>query len=77
MTGNSPGEVDLIRQGRIDCFICTYSVAFALRQTKEPLEYFSVDSRCQRRARCFHATRATLEQKPDLCSRCCERSKPR
>ena len=38
-TGNSPGEVDLIRQGRIDCFICTYSVAFMLRQTKEPLEY--------------------------------------
>lgn len=66
VTGNSPGEVDLIRQGRIDCFICTYSVAFALRQTQEPVEFFPVDPPVPAPGQVLQATRATLEQKPDL-----------
>ena len=66
VTGNSPGEVDLIRQGRIDCFICTYSVAYVLRQTKEPLEFLSVDLPVPAPGQVLHATRETLEKKPEL-----------
>ena len=66
VTGNSPGEVDLIRQGRIDCFICTYSVVFMLRRTNEPLEFLSVDVPVPAPGQVLHATRATLEQRPEL-----------
>lgn len=66
VTGNSPGEVDLIRQGRIDCFICTYSVVFMLRQTNQPLEFLSVDVPVPAPGQVLHATRATLEQRPEL-----------
>ena len=66
VTGNSPGEVDLIRQGRIDCFICTYSVTYMLRQTKEPLEFFSVDDPVPAPGQVLHGMRTTLEQRPEL-----------
>jgi NitT/TauT family transport system substrate-binding protein len=66
VTGNSPGEVDLIRQGRIDCFICTYSVAFILRRSQQPLEFFSVDAPVPAPGQIFHATRATLETRAEL-----------
>jgi ABC-type nitrate/sulfonate/bicarbonate transport system substrate-binding protein len=66
VTGNSPGEVDLIRQGRIDCFICTYSVAFILRRTAQPLEFLPVDVPVPAPGQVLHATRTTLEQRPEL-----------
>ena len=66
VTGNSPGEVDLIRQGRIDCFICTYSVTYMLRQSKEPLEFFSVDDPVPAPGQVLHGMRTTLEQRPEL-----------
>jgi NitT/TauT family transport system substrate-binding protein len=66
VTGNSPGEVDLIRQGRIDCFICTYSVMFVLQQSKAPLEYFSVDVPVPAPGQVLHATRDTVEKRPEL-----------
>lgn len=64
--GNNPGEVDLIRQGRIDCFICNYSVSYLLQHSGEPLEILSVDELVAAPGRVFHATRATIEQKPEL-----------
>jgi NitT/TauT family transport system substrate-binding protein len=66
VTGNSPGEVDLIRQGRIDCFICTYPVTFILRQSKEPLEFLSVDVPVPAPGQIIHATRDTLAKRPEV-----------
>jgi NitT/TauT family transport system substrate-binding protein len=66
VAGNNPGEVDLIRQGRIDCFICNYSVSYLLQHSGEPLEILSVDDPVPAPGRVFHATRATVEQKPEL-----------
>jgi len=66
VTGNSPGEVDLIRQGRIDCFICTYSVYFALKESGAPLEFLWVDQPVPAPGQVWHGTRATIEQRPEL-----------
>jgi len=66
VTGDSPGEVDLIRQGRIDCFICTYTVAYILRQSGQPLEFLGVEGPVPAPGQIFHATRATLDKKPEL-----------
>jgi NitT/TauT family transport system substrate-binding protein len=66
VSGNSPGEVELIHQGRLDCFICTFTVAFTLQQMTEKLEYFDVDVPVPAPGQVLHATRDTLTQKPDL-----------
>lgn len=66
VTGNSPGEVDLIRQGRIDCFICTYYVAYVLRQGQDALEFFPVDPAVPAPGQIYHATRRTLDERPEL-----------
>jgi NitT/TauT family transport system substrate-binding protein len=66
VAGNSPGEVELIRQGRIDCFICTFSVAYMLKKMGEPLEIFSVDVPVPAPGQVYYATRETIETKPDL-----------
>ncbi len=66
VTGNSPGEVDLIHQGRIDCFICTYPVYFALKESGQPLEFLSVDEAVPAPGQVWHGLRTTIEQKPEL-----------
>jgi ABC-type nitrate/sulfonate/bicarbonate transport system substrate-binding protein len=66
VAGNNPGEVDLIRQGRIDCFICNYSVSYYLMHAKEPLEILDVDAVVPAPGRVFHATRETLDKRPEL-----------
>jgi ABC-type nitrate/sulfonate/bicarbonate transport system substrate-binding protein len=66
VAGNSPGEVELIHQGRLDCFICTFTVAFTLQQMGEKLEYFDVDIPVPAPGQVLHATRDTLTQKPEL-----------
>ena len=66
VAGNSPGEVELIRKGRIDCFICTFSVTFTIEQTKQPLVYLNVDDFVPAPGQVFHGLRDTIAQKPDL-----------
>jgi NitT/TauT family transport system substrate-binding protein len=66
VAGNSPGEVELIRQGRIDCFICTFSTAYQIKRANEPCEYFSVDIPIPAPGQVYHATRDTIEKRPDL-----------
>jgi ABC-type nitrate/sulfonate/bicarbonate transport system substrate-binding protein len=43
VAGNNPGEVELIRAGRIDCFLATYSVVFELKRQNAPIEAWGVD----------------------------------
>jgi len=43
VAGNNPGEIELIRQGRIDCFLATYSVLFELNRQNAPIESWGVD----------------------------------
>jgi NitT/TauT family transport system substrate-binding protein len=41
--GNSPGEVELIKQGRIDCFLATFTVVFNLHKANAPVEAWNVE----------------------------------
>jgi ABC-type nitrate/sulfonate/bicarbonate transport system substrate-binding protein len=66
VAGNSPGEVELMHQGRLDCFICTYSVTFTIQRMNQPLEYLSVDVPVPAPGQVYHAARSTLAAKPDL-----------
>lgn len=36
--GNSPGEVEFIKQGRLDCFVTTFTVVFNLHKANAPIE---------------------------------------
>ena len=67
VAGNSPGEVELIHKGRLDCFICTFSTMFTIKRTiKEDLVYLNVDDFVPAPGQVFHGTRDTLAAKPDL-----------
>lgn len=70
VAGNSPGEVELIHQGRLDCFICTFPVATMLqRMGGDELDYLSVDIEVPAPGQVYHAMRSTIETKPDLVRR--------
>jgi ABC-type nitrate/sulfonate/bicarbonate transport system substrate-binding protein len=67
VAGNSPGEVELIHKGRLDCFICTFSTMFTIKRTiKEDLVYFDVDDPVPAPGQVFHGLRDTLAGKPEL-----------
>lgn len=67
--GNSPGEVELIRQGRLDGFVCNFPVYFALSRTSAPLEYLDIDTIAPAPGQIYYATRETLAAKPDVAVR--------
>jgi ABC-type nitrate/sulfonate/bicarbonate transport system substrate-binding protein len=67
VAGDSPGEVELIKKGRLDCFICTFATAFTIQRTlNEPLEYLNVDDFVPAPGQVFHGTHETLAAKPEL-----------
>jgi ABC-type nitrate/sulfonate/bicarbonate transport system substrate-binding protein len=66
VAGNNPGEVDLIRNGRLDCFICNYPIAVTLRRMGLPLEYIVVDDVLPAPGLLLFCTRETADKKPDL-----------
>jgi len=66
VAGNNPGEVDLIRNGRLDCFICNYPIAITLRRMNAPVEYLEVDKVLPAPGLLLFCTHDTAEKKPDL-----------
>lgn len=65
VSGNSPGEVDLIRRGRIDCFICNYPIAITLRRMKADVAFLPIDEILPAPGLLFFCTRETAETRPD------------
>jgi ABC-type nitrate/sulfonate/bicarbonate transport system substrate-binding protein len=66
VAGNNPGEVDLIRAGRLDCFICNYPIAVTLRNSGQPLEFIVVDDVQPAAGLSIFCTRETAAKKPEL-----------
>lgn len=66
VTGNSPGAIEYIKQGRVDCFICSLNVVVALERAHQPIEYWSTDRYAPMPGQIYAATRETLNGKPDL-----------
>jgi len=66
VVGNSPGALQFIRQGRVDCFICSINVVVTLERKGEPIVYWSMDRYAPMPGQIYMATRATVTDKPDL-----------
>lgn len=67
--GNSPAAFQFVKQGRIDGFIAAFSVAIALREAKEPFEFFTSDKYAPMPSQVYATTREVAEKEPELCVR--------
>jgi NitT/TauT family transport system substrate-binding protein len=66
VTGGTPGAVEILKQGRVDCFISTLSVAVALTRANEPVEIWSPDKYLPLPGQTYLAMPETIAAKPDL-----------
>lgn len=69
VSGNSPGAVQLIKQGRIDCFIASIQVVVALERMKEDVLAWSTDRYAPMPGQCYISTRQIIEARPDVLKR--------
>jgi len=65
VTGNSPGTLQLARQGRVDCFIASAEVVAALERAHEKIEVWSTDKYAPMPGQCYVTTREEIEKNPD------------
>lgn len=64
-TGNSPGALQILQQGRVDCFMCAINVVVTLQKMGAPIEVWSTDRYAPMPSQCFLTTRDMIDQKPD------------
>jgi ABC-type nitrate/sulfonate/bicarbonate transport system substrate-binding protein len=65
VTGNSPGALQFVRQGRVDGFIASIVVPVILRRQNEPVEIWSTDRYAPMPSQCYVTTREMIEKKPE------------
>jgi NitT/TauT family transport system substrate-binding protein len=65
VTGNSPGALQFVRQGRVDCFMASIVVPVVLQRQNEPIEIWSTDRYAPMPSQCYVTTRDMIEKKPD------------
>ncbi len=65
VTGNSPGALQFVRQGRVDGFIASIVVPVVLARQKEPIEVWSTDRYAPMPSQCYVTTRDMIEKKPE------------
>ncbi|HXQ50158.1 MAG TPA: ABC transporter substrate-binding protein [Stellaceae bacterium] len=66
VTGGTPGAIEILKQGRVDCFISTLSVKVALERAKEPVEVWNPDKYLPLPGQNYLAMPETIQAKPDL-----------
>jgi ABC-type nitrate/sulfonate/bicarbonate transport system substrate-binding protein len=66
VTGNSPGALQFIRQGRVDCFMASIVVPVVLQRQNEPIEIWSTDRYAPMPSQCYITTRDMVEKKPEV-----------
>ncbi|MCA3245708.1 MAG: ABC transporter substrate-binding protein [Azospirillum sp.] len=64
VTGASPGALQLVKAGRVDCFMTSISAIVALRRANEPIEIWSTDRYAPMPSQCYVTTRDTIERRP-------------
>ncbi len=67
--GNKPAALELERQGRIDCFVCTIAVVVALERAGEKIVYWSTDRYAPMPGQTYMTQRGLVERQPDLAFR--------
>lgn len=65
VTGNSPGALQLARQGRVDCFIASTEVVAALERAHEKIESWSTDRYVPMPGQCYVTTREEATQQAE------------
>jgi NitT/TauT family transport system substrate-binding protein len=65
VTGNSPGALQFVRQGRVDCFMASIVVPVVLQRQNEPIEIWSTDRYAPMPSQCYVTTREMVEKKPE------------
>ena len=65
-TGGTPGAYEILKQGRVDCFISTVAVAVALRRTDAPVEIFNPDKYLPLPGQCYYGMSETLQNRPEV-----------
>ncbi len=65
VTGNSPGALQQVRQGRVDCFMCAIGVGVALQRANEPVEIWSTDKYAPMPSQIFVTRKEIAEKNPE------------
>ena len=69
VTGNSPGAIQFVKQGRVDCFIASLQVVAALEKVKEDVLVWSTDRYAPMPGQCYASGISFAEKNPDLMRR--------
>ena len=69
VTGNSPGALQMVKQGRVDCFIASIQVVVALQRMKEEVEIWSTDRYAPMPGQCYISSRDMIKAKPEVFTR--------
>ncbi len=64
VVGNSPGAMQYVRQGRVDCFINSVGVVVALDTAGEPIVNWPTDRYAPMPSQIYVTTREMVEKKP-------------
>jgi ABC-type nitrate/sulfonate/bicarbonate transport system substrate-binding protein len=64
VVGNSPGALQYVRQGRVDCFINSVGVVVALKTANEPIVNWPTDRYAPMPSQIYVTTRDMVEKKP-------------
>jgi NitT/TauT family transport system substrate-binding protein len=65
-TGGTPGAIEILKQGRVDCFISTVAVQVALQRAGAPVEIFNPDKYLPLPGQCYYAMSDTLKTRPEV-----------
>lgn len=65
-TGGTPAAYEILKQGRVDCFISTISVETALKRANLPALVWNPDRYMPLPGQTYYAMRETLREKPDI-----------
>jgi NitT/TauT family transport system substrate-binding protein len=63
-TGGTPGAFEIMKQGRVDCFISSVAVGVALKRANAPVEVFDPDPYLPLPGQCYYAMSDTIAQRP-------------
>lgn len=64
VVGNSPGAMQYVRQGRVDCFINSVGVVVALQTANEPIVNWPTDRYAPMPSQIYVTTRDMIETRP-------------
>jgi NitT/TauT family transport system substrate-binding protein len=69
VTGDNPGAIELVRQGRIDCFMASIIAPIALRRRGVAIEAWSTDRYAPMPGQCYVVSRDTVASRGPVLTR--------